>query len=77
MKYARLIVVYGSPHAHGCLSGLAAQPDMTIAVVVSALNCMSRTYVSGAPPKMPSTSPDACACAESPQPSSVGTCQRT
>jgi carotenoid 1,2-hydratase len=37
----------------------------------------TRTWLSGEPPKMPSTSPDTCACAEKPAPTNVGTCQRT
>jgi hypothetical protein len=61
LRYLRLIDVNGSPKVHGCLSGLAAHPDITIVVVISALNWRSRTYVSALPPKMPSTSPETCA----------------
>ena len=40
------------------------------------LNCGWRVYVSGLPPKMPSMSPDTCACALNPVPANVASCQR-
>ena len=64
LRYLRLIERYGSPYVHGCLSGFEAQPDITIVVVIIVLNWRSRTYVSGEPPKMPSISPETCACTE-------------
>jgi hypothetical protein len=51
------MLVYGSPHVQGCLSGFSAQPLMLMMVVVRALNWRSRTYVFGEPPKIPSMSP--------------------
>jgi hypothetical protein len=130
-------------HERTCLSGLAAQPDMVMSVVISDLACRSRTWLSGLrvcskqkrvlrrkerrghasqhtanttrvtdvpskthralasqrstptphlrnrragshtnntthlPPKMPSTSPETCACAEKPAPTKDGSCHLT
>ena len=43
LRYLRLIEVYGSPYAHGCLKAGVAQPDIVMNAGLNTFHCMSRT----------------------------------